>query len=179
MQFTSKKSHAKFIALITALFMVLVLAACGNNQNEQQQGDDDDHHHDEGLIEWSGVYDLKAGTYSLSLEGTSTDLSIMIAFFDKAKYIEKSDEAAAHHFTIHLFEDEPALEAPGAHLDVADTVAYNLTLAPEGTSYELHVPATGSYLVFAEHYPQEFNMKITGEEGTIEPHSTQEYEQHH
>lgn len=183
---TVKSKPLARLALALAAFLVLAFAGCGAPapQTSPEPGPQPDvardHHHHEDLVEWSGVYDLEAGTYTLVFQASSHDPSIMIAFLDRADYQEEGDELAAHHEALHLMEAGPAPVAPGTSLEVISGACYNLALQPEGTAYELRVPGTGSYIVFTEHFAWEFEMQILGpEQKPVEPYDIREYTEPH
>jgi len=183
-----RKPH-RWLVLVAVILLAVALAGCGQTdqatsspepQHQSKPAHKPGHEHDEGLVEWSGVYELEAGTYSLIFGKSSHDPSIMVTFLDKSGYLEEGDDLVAHHAALHLMEAEPPLVAPGTRLKVADQACYNLTLEPEGTTYELHVPESGTYIVFTEHFAWEFDMQIVSADRTaVEPRDVREYAEPH
>ncbi len=177
--------------LISLLFIVAVVAGCAETPSQpespadEQNHDSDhhkdaDHHHGEDLVEWSAVYDLEAGEYELVFQESDSDPSIMVVFLDESLYREEGDDLVAQHKAQHLMEDNPELVAPGARIEVTDEAAYNLTLEPEGTTYVLHVPQAGSFIILTEHFAWEFDMQIIDEAGTAIPsYNVKEYTEPH
>lgn len=68
-----------------------------------------------------------------------------------------------------LFDGDCPSVNPGAELS-SGTDCVRLTLNPEGTDYTLHVEESGSYRLYTEHVPAEFNMTLRGPDGeTVRP----------
>lgn len=182
-------THGRWLVLmIIALFLSGIVGCSQAQPPTAPPGPEPDpgaahqhgHEHDEDLVEWSGTYTLEAGTYSLVFRESSHDPSIMVAFLDGTDYLEAGDDLVAHHTALHLMEAVPPLTAPDMRLEVVDRACYNLTLEPQGTTYELYVPASGEYILFTEHFAWEFDMQITGPDGTtVEPYNVREYTEPH
>lgn len=170
-----------------AVLLAVALAGCGRPdqngppiQSQDETIPEHGHMHDESLVEWSGVYQLEAGTYSLVFGESGHDPSILIAFLDESNYLEAGDDSVAHHTALHLMETAPSLETPGARLVVADQACYNLTLEPDGTVYELDVPEPGAYIMFTEHFAWEFDMQIVdADNAVVEAGNVREYAEPH
>jgi hypothetical protein len=146
----------RFIALALILFAALFLGGCSE--------DDQGHVHGDEAYEWSAVYNLPKGTYTLEFQESENDPSMLVAFLLKGE-----DEDALFHLAYHIMEaggeDVPA----GGSFAPRDQHAYNLLLSPTGTTFTFEIEDSGKYVVFTEHFAWEFDMKVYDSNGVEIP----------
>jgi len=183
-----QKISLRLLVLVLSVMLVSVaVVGCGQSQPNPSASEDpgapqepQGEHHHEGLVEWSAMYDLEAGTYDLVFQESEGDPSIMVVFLDARDYNAEGDDLVAQHTAEHLMEAVPAMVSPGTEIQVVDGAAYNLALEPAGTTYKLQVPESASFIVMTEHFAWEFDMQIVNEAGTaVESYNAVEYAEPH
>lgn len=127
--------------------------------HEHGHGHDHDHDHGEEPYEWSGVFAFDPGTYNMLFE-ESGDPSIEVVFMSDAGDRDHSD-----HMAYHIWEEEKKPVDAGDSLEVELGQGYMFTLNPDQTEFTLAIAEAGDYLVYMEHFPSEFNLKITDDSG--------------
>ncbi len=159
-----------FWMLIIMLAGMLVIGGC-NGQEVAENGHDHDQEHDQDEeyvcelegedypFEWSGEYTLEEGTYTFEFQ-ESHDPSCAVAFLLN----EGSMDEILHHAHHVMEADMETVEPMGSFTATAD-FAYDLTLDPDGTTFSFEVQETGEYVVFLEHFPHEFDLKILDSQG--------------
>jgi G3E family GTPase len=110
-------------------------------------------------FEWAGIYQLETGTYSLSGQphGEETKMRILCLKANEVTSLEKLTAIA-----------NPAAVLFSMPTDANETVnALTPRQAPfildfsKQSSYPLEISSTGAYLLFTEHLPEEFSLKLT------------------
>ncbi len=179
----------KSIILLAVLMVgLLVIGGCGQ---ETAAPADDDHHeehedvheeeyecdldHDELPFEWSGEYTFTEGTYTMEFM-ESHDPSCAVAFVMKEGNVEEIHYHAHHIMEAHMDKIEP-LGTFSAYPDYG----YVLELSSEGTKFDFEIQEPGDYIIFFEHFPHEFDLRILDNDGNeIEPQNPVEYvDDHH
>jgi G3E family GTPase len=121
-------------------------------------------------FEWGGVYNLPAGDYTLVMH-EGPDPAIKLALLEGATL-----EAALIHAVWCFSEREPSIVngpiKPAKQL---------LEAALPGTEVRLPIQITksGSYALFTEHHPDEFQAFLQGPNGKVTPQETREYKPDH
>ena len=171
--------------LVFLLSGLLIIAGCNGQQAAENGQDHDlDHGQDEEYecelegegypFEWSGEYTLEEGTYTFEFQ-ESHDPSCAVAFLLN----EGSMNEILHHAHHVMEADMESVEPMGSFTARVD-FAYDLVLDPEGTTFSFEVQEPGEYVVFLEHFPHEFDLKILDSHGSeLQAKNTVEYEDHH
>jgi hypothetical protein len=145
-----------FFALAVVLVAALFLGGCSQ--------DDQGHVHGDDPYEWSAVYNLPRGTYTLEFQESENDPSILVAFL-----LEVEDEHALYHLAYHVMEAVGEDVAAGGSFTAQDQYAYNLILDPAGTTFTFEIKDPGVYVIFTEHFAWEFDMKVYDSNGVEIP----------
>lgn len=156
-------------------FLVMILAGClllvGCGGADQSGGHAHDHEHGDLPYEWSGEYSLAAGSYTLEFQ-ESGDPSCDIAFI-----MNDGDMDDLAHHAHHVMEAEMETVPAGGHFTAQADYAYTLTLNPDQTTITFDLEEAGDYVIFLEHFPHEFNLKLLDENGNeLTATNPQEYE---
>ena len=160
------KKHLLYVLIIIGC---LLLVGCGGV--DEAGGHADDHDHGDLPYEWSGEYFLEAETYTLEFQ-QSGDPSCNIAFI-----INDGDMADLAHHAHHVMEAEMETVEADGHFTARADYAYELKLNPDQTIITFELEEVGDYIIFLEHFPHEFDLKLLDSNGreltVINP---QEYE---
>lgn len=127
--------------------------------HDHGDGHDHDHDHGEEPYEWSGVFAFQFGTYTMLFE-ESGDPSIEVVFM-----LESGDREHDDHKAFHIWEDEMHSVDAGDIFEVEVDHGYVLTLNPDQTEFTFTIAEAGDYLVYKEHSPAEFNLKVLDSRG--------------
>ena len=128
-------------------------------------------------FEWSGLFQLEAGDYQLVLE-RGPDPSMNLNFRAAGAASESAMRDEVERAVLVFSDDEVALEnnakiVPGEQLSQID-------LQPEAPRYTLSVPSAGTFALFTEHHPDEFEAYVTDNSGSrVEPLFSREYKPDH
>ncbi|MDA0804606.1 MAG: GTP-binding protein [Proteobacteria bacterium] len=107
-------------------------------------------------FEWGGVFDLKAGNYTLALDtGPDPDMSAIWTRVDKTL----STELTVLAEQVFRYFAQPAQTAGNDDLISAGDTHWKLQLATPIT-LRLQVPSDGSYALFTQHTPEEFAIRL-------------------
>ncbi len=168
-----------YLLMIVILMMGVLMAGCGGNGIDVNDGTDfahDDHDHEHGDIpyEWSGEYTFEEGEYTLDF-AESGDPSCMIAFV-----VNEGDMDDIAHLAHHIMEAHMDDIQPGEHFTAMADYGYNLILNPEETTFTFEMESAGEYVIFLEHFPCEFDLKILDSSSQeMEGRNPVEYEDPH
>lgn len=161
----------KILFYTVVLVGCMLLAGCGGADVAGGGGHDHDHEHGDLPYEWSGEYSLEAGTYTLEFQ-ESGDPSCAIAFV----FNEGDMDETAHH-AHHVMEAEMETVAAGGHFTARPDYGYVLTLNPDGTTITFELAEAGDYVIFLEHFPHEFDLKLLDSSGReLKAQNEREYE---
>jgi len=108
-------------------------------------------------FEWSGVYTLAAGDYALELEpGSDPSMDVVLLPLPEA-----SSEAleASKMPTVLLFSEVPQIVHPGETILPAQRLM-QLQLDERAMRFLVHLPQAGTYALFTEHKPEEFQARF-------------------
>lgn len=183
-----------FILGVFLVVAVMLLSACSGDEavnggeelngeqtnveesnGEEENGAEHDHEHGDEIIEWSAVYQLNTGEYTLEFQESENDPSILIAFILKI-----ADDHELEHMGYHVMELGGEEIQPGGHFSAKNQFAYDLLLNPEGTTFTFEIQEDGRYVIFTEHFAWEFDMKIFDSSGNeIVGENEKEYAEPH
>ena len=171
----------KYFILSVIVIGLLIIAGCGGQDtaapdqtpDDTPDFDHDSHDHEHGELpyEWSGEYSFEMGTYTLTFE-ESGDPSCDIAFLLNEGHM---DDIA--HLAHHIMEEYMEQVQPGESFTVVPDYGYTLVLNPDQTSFTFEITEAGDYVVFLEHFPHEFDLKVLDSGGNeAEAKNPVEYE---
>ncbi|MFB6344267.1 MAG: hypothetical protein ABEK50_00635 [bacterium] len=106
--------------------------------------------------EWQGQLDLPAGSYTIKF-GESGDPAM------RWLLLPRSTEHLEEH-AVRAMENTCRSVSPGTSIS-PDEACYNLTLNDDGTTHKLTVKNGGTFRLFTQHLPAEFNMRIKNANG--------------
>lgn len=134
-----------------------------------RQGELRDHHHHDGEypFEWMGVYQLKEGAFEYLLKaGPDKTMKLVVIPAPQASLhaIEQVKERA-----IELFSTEAVTEIKAGQVIQPAGKVYLLHLKKADFRCTIEIALPGAYAVFTEHVPAEFDTKLRGVSGFIEP----------
>jgi G3E family GTPase len=129
-------------------------------------------------FEWSGLYELAAGTYEWVM-GEGPDPVMGMALLPLPDLSITAREAALMDAVLTFAEAEQPLQA-GEILHAGKGQHYQLVLNESGeTVFKLAIAKAGHYLLFTEHHPDEFDAHLCNTEAETEPQETREYKPDH
>jgi G3E family GTPase len=129
-------------------------------------------------FEWSGIYELSAGTYEWVM-GEGPDPVMGMALLPLPNMGLAAREAALMDAVLTLSEAENPLQ-PGDVMSVGKGQHYQLGLNEKGESvFKIMIKQSGHYLLFTEHHPDEFDAHLCGTNAEIDPLETREYKPDH
>ncbi len=129
-------------------------------------------------FEWSGVYQLNAGTYEWVM-GEGPDPSMGAALLPLANTGLAAKEATLMEAVLTFSDDEQAIEA-GEMMRLGKGQYNQLMLNESGeTVFNFGIQQPGYYMLFTEHHPDEFDAHLCGAESVLDPLETCEYKPDH
>lgn len=159
----------KYWILSVILISLLIFAGCGGQDTAApDQGPEDtsdidhdshDHEHGDLPYEWSGEYTFESGTYTLEF-GESGDSSCDIAFL-----LNEGDMDDIAHYALHIMEEDMEKIQPGENFTAVPDYGYTLVLNSDQTTFTFEITEAGEYVVFLEHFPHEFDLKVLDSSG--------------
>lgn len=163
-----KKMIQKF--MLVGLVIALSAGIIGCSQGGAEE---DDHHHDIPF-EWSGLYEFEDGQYTISFNENEGDESMLISFI-------KADSSISdlEHHAIHVMEAIAIEVEKDGEFVAQSEYTYKLGLKNDTAEFSFTLEEAGSYYLFMEHMPEEFDLEIVDASGQILIASEQvEYEGH-
>ena len=128
-------------------------------------------------FEWSGLFEMQAGDYSLVLK-TGPDPAMNLNF----RSVSEASEAAMRDVVedaVIAFSDEAVELQSGAVIESGDQLS-QIDLEGDELSYVLRVRDGGPYVLFTEHHPDEFEAFVQDGQGNrVEALLTREYKPDH
>ena len=128
-------------------------------------------------FEWSGLFEMRAGDYSLVLK-TGPDPAMNLNF----RSVSEASEAAMRDVVedaVIAFSDEAVELQSGAVIESGDQLS-QIDLEGDELSYVLRVRDGGPYVLFTEHHPDEFEAFVQDGQGNrVEALLTREYKPDH
>ncbi len=109
-------------------------------------------------FEWGGIFQLPAGPAEV-IATVNPDPSMKLVLIPVGAGTDE-ELARAREQAVRIFSSIEVKQAlPGTAL-ACDAHLHELVLAEGEMRWPLHVPATGFYATFTEHYPEELDLKI-------------------
>jgi len=128
-------------------------------------------------FEWSGLFEMPVGDYSLVLKN-GPDPAMNLNF----RSVLEASEAAMRDVVedaVIAFSDEALELQSGAVIEPGDQLS-QIDLKGDKLSYVLRVRDGGAYVLFTEHHPDEFEAFVQDEQGNrVEALLTREYKPDH
>ncbi len=129
-------------------------------------------------FEWSGIYQLNAGTYEWVM-GEGPDPSMGAALLPLANTGLAAQEATLMDAVLTFSDDEQAIEA-GETMRLGKGQHNQLVLNESGeTVFNFTIQEPGYYMLFTEHHPDEFDASLRCAESGLEPLADREYKPDH
>jgi hypothetical protein len=158
----------KKVSFLVVLLMAGLLIVGGCSQQaaepaEEQNASGYDHDHSEGEhdhvhgdepYEWSGLFSFGEGEYVMEFQ-ESGDPSMGLVFILAEGSRDDSD-----HMAYHIFEAEMETVPVDGSFEAMPDYGYQLMLNPGATTITFSVSEPGDYLLYMEHMPVEFDLKI-------------------
>jgi G3E family GTPase len=129
-------------------------------------------------FEWSGIYELAAGTYEWVM-GAGPDPMMGMAVLPMANTDTAAQEAILMDAVLTFAEEERAVQA-GDALCLGKGQHNQLVLKQDGeTIFRITIEQSGFYQLFTEHHPDEFDAHLCSADAVLEPIQTREYKPDH
>ncbi|QPJ62506.1 MAG: GTP-binding protein [Candidatus Nitronauta litoralis] len=128
-------------------------------------------------FEWCGIFELDAGHYQFTLqEGPDPGMKVCLGQASQANQDEIKQSIEP---TVLTFSEEKETLHSEDSLKPNGKLFY-LDLQSDQSQFFIHIPIKGSYILFSEHMPEEFNAKLKNENGeTIQPEVSQIFNPDH
>lgn len=128
-------------------------------------------------FEWSGLFELEAGDYRLVLK-PGPDPAMNLNFRSASAANEAAMRDTVEKAVLVFSDDEVVLQS-GAIIEPGEQLS-QIDLEGDELVYTLRVPAAGSYVLFTEHHPDEFEAYVTDAHGKrLDALCTREYKPDH
>ena len=128
-------------------------------------------------FEWSGLFEMPAGDYSLVLK-SGPDPAMNINFRSVSEASEAAMRDVVENAVIAFSDEEVELQS-GAVIEPGDQLS-QIDLKGDELAYVLRVRDAGSYVLFTEHHPDEFEAFVQDAQGNpVEAALTREYKPDH
>ncbi|MZG29486.1 MAG: GTP-binding protein [Nitrospinae bacterium] len=128
-------------------------------------------------FEWGGIFELDAGNHELNLqEGPDPGMKVSLRQVPQTSLEELSQVIEPN---VRVFSEDFETLYSGDVLKPNARLFY-LDLQFGQSKFSIQVPEKGSYILFSEHMPEEFNAAIKNENGEIvHPEISQEFKPDH
>lgn len=113
-------------------------------------------------FEWSGLHVLQAGDYRLILK-PGPDPAMNLSFLSAAEASEDAMRDAVEKAVL-AFSDQAIELQTGAVIEPGEQLS-QINLEGDQLEYTLRVPSAGSYVLFTEHHPDEFEAYVADAQG--------------
>ncbi|MBM4412184.1 MAG: GTP-binding protein [Chloroflexi bacterium] len=128
-------------------------------------------------FEEAQVYKLKAGDYTLGVE-PGPDLTMNWVMLPVSAATAQALEACLMEAVL-IFSDEEHDTHPNSVIDTS-TILRQLHIVSESTmKFTVRIPADGTYAMFTEHRPEEFDIKLQNGDETVVPSYTNVFKPDH
>ena len=127
-------------------------------------------------FEWAGLYDLIPGTYGLGLDpGPDPSIDLVLG----GPGLEQPERLGAwKQAGIVLYSSEPAV--PAGSIAAGETLWRLPVDETDGASLEIEIAEPGRYVLFTQHLPEEFQLRLTDASGSpVLPVESHEYASPH
>lgn len=128
-------------------------------------------------FEWSGLFELEAGDYRLVLK-PGPDPAMNLNFRSAVETSESAMRDTVEKAVLVFSDNEVELDSgsviiPGEQLN-------QINLEGDTLEYILRVPSVGSYVLFTEHHPDEFEAYVIDPQGNrVDANFSREYKPDH
>lgn len=144
---------------IIVAFGLLVATGCSGDTPASNEEHAHAHSHGDIPYEWNGQIELGIGTYSLEFQESGDEFCAIVFLKNEG------DIHDIEHHAHHIMEaDMDTIEADG-HFKAVHEYGYNLTLNSDGTVFTFEINDADDYIIFLEHFPSEFDMKLFDSNG--------------
>ena len=127
-------------------------------------------------FEWSGVYPLAAGTYEMVLqEGPDPVMNLVVLPTQTAT--AEAVEAILMDAVLTFSDEEQGVA--GGETIVPGKLLYKLQLPAGEQRFTLKIEQDGTYVLFTEHHPDEFEESLQYDNTVLTPLHTREYKPDH
>lgn len=155
---------ATALALVTSLTMMALLVGFTVGFEEAVP-----HHHayaeaDEAF-EWHGLVQLQQGSYQLVFEEADDD-SIDMVILKHEDHLEAEHDGEEKE-ALEVLEENIILVSKDNLIVISDKTGYRLELEEKQTIYNVEVEEAGEYILFLQHHPSEFDMKLIAAGGAV------------
>ncbi|SCZ01258.1 energy-coupling factor ABC transporter permease [Alkaliphilus peptidifermentans] len=157
---------ATSMALVASLTIMALLVGFSVDFNEaipHHHAYGHGHEHDDELFEWHGIVDLEEGSHQLIFE-ESEDKYVNIVFLKHEDHLEEEHQHE-EELAEGIIEEGVATLTKENTIVIRDKVGYKLELDETQTIYQITVDEEGEYIIFLEHHPDEFDMKLISSDG--------------
>ena len=127
-------------------------------------------------FEWAGVYNLSVGTHELVLQ-EGPDPTMKVALVPVNASTDEALEAAVEPVVMVFSDDEHELSAGGTLQPSGRLIALNLTA--DELRFEVQIGRSGTYALFTEHHPDEFQAQLFGSDTLVKPVVEREFKPDH
>jgi G3E family GTPase len=127
-------------------------------------------------FEWAGVFSLQPGVYQFVLQkGPDPSMSVvLLPLLDPTPVALEAQQMDAALF----FSDNAQVVPPGGSLQPGKRL-YQLRLQGEEVRFDVQISNAGTYALFTEHLPKEFNAQLMQAEAPVAPVLSREYKPDH
>ena len=127
-------------------------------------------------FEWAGVYNLSVGTHELVLQ-EGPDPTMKVALVPVSAPTDEALEAAVEPVVMVFSDDEHELSAGGTLQPSGRLIALNLTA--NELRFDVQIGRSGTYALFTEHHPDEFQAQLFGSNTLVKPVVEREFKPDH
>ena len=127
-------------------------------------------------FEWAGVYNLSVGTHELVLQ-EGPDPTMKVALVPVNASTDEALEAAVEPVVMVFSDDEHELSAGGTLQPSGRLIALNLTA--DELRFDVQIGRSGTYALFTEHHPDEFQAQLFGSNTLVKPVVEREFKPDH
>ena len=117
-------------------------------------------------FEWAGIFELNAGNYELSLqESSDTGMKFSLRQVPQTSLEELTRVIEPN---VRVFSEDKKTLYSGDTL-IPNAKLFYLDLQSEKSKFSVKIPLKGSYSLFSENIPEEFNVTLKNESGEFIP----------
>ena len=127
-------------------------------------------------FEWAGVYNLSVGTHELVLQ-EGPDPTMKVALVPVSASTDEALETAVEPVVMVFSDDEHELSAGGTLQPSGRLIALNLTA--DELRFDVQIGRSGTYALFTEHHPDEFQAQLFGSDTLVKPVVEREFKPDH
>ena len=127
-------------------------------------------------FEWAGVYNLSAGTHELVLQ-EGPDPTMKVALVPVTALSDEALEAAVEPVVMVFSDDEHELSVGDTFQPSGQLIELNLTV--DELRFNVQIDRSGTYALFTEHHPNEFQAQLFGSSALVKPVVEREFKPDH